>query len=576
MAVDLSDPETRDYLGNPASLTLSETADLPVGGLPAAAGAPAPGDGGEALEGSTGGDTVSAGAGVVSSLPEGGTAIPGNAMRDVSSSSGSGGGNPAHALIGSLLRKLFTEGAEPASAALDALIRRFESGGSSLDAADYSLSEDSPESVLGDLEGFGFDIGSLRDSLPDLLTLRGLFDEAGAGLSGEGFSLFGDSPESTLSDTGGLTLGADTSIEAPDGAGVSGLGGAAGSAASVLMSLGRAFGLFGDSPGVNAALTGLSPLIAPLVSAAVNTISTGVPIAQSLAAGLGSGAFMAAWNAPQIINSIDKILQGDEQIKRRFQRSADAMGLQADILGPLSNARTPEELTAALNARVGDVRSGDALASILRNNLSGTWYTDTAHNWLPDLSLVPMYEALIAMGYSDTAEPTKGDVGGVGEIVAGGGHRLIDPSEYERGGRFFQGVASDEGGQMSDVGSWGLLPGGSNARALGSPGPHATGGASAPGALGWENILRRIARAEAGPSMVSTPLVSQGGVRNTSDEGGGFIDPATGENVPVQMGPPPGYIEALKAYNPEVGAAIDAATQRSIDDYFLQMQGGNG
>ena len=566
MPVDLSDPETRDYLGNPASLTLSETADLPVGGLPAAAGAPAPGDGGEALEGSTGGDTVSAGAGVVSSLPEGGTAIPGNAIRDVSSSSGSGGGNPAHALIGSLLRKLFTEGAEPASAALDALIRRFESGGSSLDAADYSLSEDSPESVLGDLEGFGFDIGSLRDSLPDLLTLRGLFDEAGAGLSGEGFSLFGDSPESTLSDTGGLTLGADTSIEAPDGAGVSGWGGAAGSAASVLMSLGRAFGLFGDSPGVNAALTGLSPLIAPLVSAAVNTISTGVPIAQSLAAGLGSGAFMAAWNAPQIINSIDKILQGDEQIKRRFQRSADAMGLQADILGPLSNARTPEELTAALNARVGDVRSGDALASILRNNLSGTWYTDTAHNWLPDLSLVPMYEALIAMGYSDTAEPTKGDVGGVGEIVAGGGHRLIDPREYEQGGQFYPGVAQDEGGQLTGGGPWGGV----------GIGTSQTGGLSWPGAFGWEGVLRRIAGAEAGPSMVNMPLVSQGGVRNTSDEGGGFVDPETGAGVPVQMGPPPGYIEALKAYNPEVGAAIDAATQRSIDDYFLQMQGGNG
>lgn len=206
------------------------------------------------------------------------------------------------------------------------------------------------------------------------------------------------------------------------------------------------------------------------------TAATGASVGASALGGLG----LAALNAPQIVGGlVDTFDPPTEMLMRRARRGIDAANLQNGVLAPIANAG-PGGLRNALATPVGGSTSGDALAAILRNNAAGTWYGDTSHNWLPDPTLGGLRQLLARAGYTGASEPRRGDVGGVGEIVAGGGMNLLTPEEQT---------------------------------AITTPGYTSEGTPITPwidpaelGARGWEKFLRRFAGVPADtPSMFDRP-----------------------------------------------------------------------
>lgn len=183
--------------------------------------------------------------------------------------------------------------------------------------------------------------------------------------------------------------------------------------------------------------TATSPQAAQLAASALG--SSGVPAAWSagqaaVLADLGvtagtTGASLAAGAAALPFSMFAgggpfKMLLSDQESsdtqRRRYHRTADAGNLQGQTLRGLFEDRN-------LRSPVGDSTVGDAMLAILNNNLNGTYYTDTGHGWLPDYTLAPLRDRLTGMGFTGK-EPTRNDVGGVGEMIAGGG-MFLPPEE---------------------------------------------------------------------------------------------------------------------------------------------------
>lgn len=117
---------------------------------------------------------------------------------------------------------------------------------------------------------------------------------------------------------------------------------------------------------------------------------------------------------------------------QRMKRTMDANSLTGELMRGIQ--------TGDLRAPVGGSTVGDALASVLNFNRGGGWAPggDTSHAWLPDPFLRPMQSQLHGAGFLGThvdpatnqivfREPRQGDVGGVGEMVMGGGLKFVNP-----------------------------------------------------------------------------------------------------------------------------------------------------
>jgi hypothetical protein len=177
-------------------------------------------------------------------------------------------------------------------------------------------------------------------------------------------------------------------------------------------------------------------------------------LASSLASA-GSGLAFSAFAGGGPFKLVLPEGEPSERVQKRAFRTRDAQGLTGETLRGLA--------AGDLDAPVGGSNVGNTLASILHNLQSGTWYADTSHNALPDLALEPMRRALAGRGYTPT-EPTRGDVGGVGEMVAGGGNFFPEDPRVQ-GGRF-----TEDGTPIDDL------------RAGSQGGPYA-----------WNRLMRQIA-----------------------------------------------------------------------------------
>jgi hypothetical protein len=192
---------------------------------------------------------------------------------------------------------------------------------------------------------------------------------------------------------------------------------------------------------------------------------------------------------------------------------------------------------------------GDALVAMLRNNLSGTSYADNGMGWLPDLTLDPLYQTLLEMGFTG-AEPTMGDVGGVGEIIAGGGPIM------PRDRRFSSGI-----GQPTDSG---LDFSGAQDRQQQAEG----------GAVGWDRLLRAFAGVSEDAPM---PFGQSSGFSNVTPGITEILTPSDSGMVPMRVEAPlpevsPQYLETLRAYDPGVAAQIEAALRQRADAEWVDQQ----
>lgn len=293
---------------------------------------------------------------------------------------------------------------------------------------------------------------------------------------------------------------------------------------------------------------------------AVGAASAVAPIATDLAM-TGSVGLMSLWNLPSMANSLHKLIEGNEADVRRAKRTNDAKRLAGRIVGPLGNVQSPEDLSDAMLATdVGGASLGDSLASMLRFNLNGTWFTDTDHGWLPDPSYGPLLRRLEALGYTGTEvkngeiirrEPTLRDVGGVGEIVAGAGPSLIPRDMVEAYEDDFARQRNDENGPT---------PTGTYAGRTGA----------AAGALGFEGLLRRVAGVKGLPSRVtprwgSQPWDPQPTDMAAQDEGGAMV-PSRYETPQAWTD----YLASLEAFDPALAARVRAGVaaidaNRSLD-----------
>ena len=526
-----------DYLGEVAPISVTDKPALPVGTPFSPSAGPVVASDGAASTGSPAGGTLggtrpgaptlsTGSAGAISAIPsiDSGT-TPTGGVRSADGESPF----PIEALIGaggkvaSLLKSLFDlQGPEGDAAFADLDPAAFSlSGGegpaSTLDPNAFSLTSDDGSALTP--ENFSLGKFKLNANLP--AALREPFAQAlsAAGLNPKQFSLGQDAapvlrPETfSFNDDGGastlapddFSLGVDTTLDTTGGSGGLDMGGALGLAAQ-LGQLG--LNLFNqDRNGVGGAL----------VKAAVNFIGGG-----GLQAAVGEGSFnpvLAAWTLPQTAANIQEMFDpspdnNPETLKRRNQRTADADSLAAEILGSFGNGRTLDE---ALRTNIGGATVGDALASILNYNLGGGWYAGsnpgqpgTAHNWLPDPSLLPMRAFLEQAGYLGSRvengeivmrEPTRGDVGGVGEMVMSG-----SPVDA-----FADWQARQDAGDLSLQSTWHSDPQ-SPWRRLGFIDEYGQAPATVPlnaytfGPAGWEHLMRGATEALTGqkpqfPSM---------------------------------------------------------------------------
>lgn len=197
--------------------------------------------------------------------------------------------------------------------------------------------------------------------------------------------------------------------------------------------------------------------------------------------GYGASAFanpfMAAWGAPQFADSIDKILDGQETEIRRAQRTRDANALTGEFMQGLNGLD--------LAADVGGATVGDTLASILNFNLGGGWApgAGTSLGWLPDPALLGLQGLLNDRGYLGTRvengeivrrEPTRNNVGGVGEMVAGGGLTMRNPAAQPRLRELIDGFKMTDQQAVNSLEDLGI--------------PTTLGGAQA-----WNLLLRQLA-----------------------------------------------------------------------------------
>ena len=400
----MADSTSLDYLGRESPLSLNEKPALPVGGTPLGIGSPGTptASGGGSLP-SAGGTAPQSVPGVAATAPTGGAAIPGALTDSPSASPDFSGG-------AGIMDKILAGGGPIADAIKKAMMGLQAEGvtdASSLDPRNFSLSGDEGGGLTLDAQNFSFDLGGLDGIMPELLRLQGAFDEGGAVLDPAAFN-FSDPGGAAALDGGDFTLGADLDLGGVDGGA-------------------------GFSIPYGGLLTGIASLIpAFLQGGSANQIGgSAVKALLGVASGLGANAAqttgtfpMAAWNLPQIANSLAELFDpgpdnpNSTAFKRRTVRNADAASLDSEIMAPLMGARSPEELMSALKSSVGGSTVGDALAKMLEFQLGGGWFTDTAHDVLPNVEMRPTYDWLKSQGFG-SSEPTRGDVGGVGEIAIG-------------------------------------------------------------------------------------------------------------------------------------------------------------
>jgi hypothetical protein len=248
---------------------------------------------------------------------------------------------------------------------------------------------------------------------------------------------------------------------------------------------------------------------------------------------------------------------------KRAHRTHDAQGLTGETLRGIQ--------AGDLSAPVGDATVGDTLAAMLRNNLNGTHYADTGHEWLPDLSLLPLQRFLTERGFTGEREPTRGDVGGVGEMIAGGGNFLPPDLRLPE----FRGVATDSGLDFS--GDPGLREG--------------SRGAS----VGWDRLLRGIARVSPdtpapfesstgyGPLELSGNRLQAVGAAPTPWEWERFGDLSDTQRAELQpeadaQNTAAAYMSGLQSLLPETYDRVWAAKQRKDADADVRqwVAGGGG
>lgn len=303
---------------------------------------------------------------------------------------------------------------------------------------------------------------------------------------------------------------------------------------------------------------GATTLASPLVEGGVNTaveLATGAPsFADAAQTGFGGLGFMAAWNAPQMAGALFNLIEGNEAAIRRAKRDVVAKGLSRQIGGSLLRA-TAADMDSAFAQPVGGARVGDAIAAMIRFSDNGTWGFDTAHGWLPDPALAPLRRRLAGAGYSGEREPKMGDVGGVGEIVAGGGEAFIPADLYD----FLAPNLS-----QIDEGSSSLrhpLP--ESARRLGFTQAHmgsATPGSPELAAFGWDLMLRNVTERLTGQPITTPSPFTITFWRPTTeiiegtpqDEGGQpatrYVTPTNVLDIYAGADLPPGLLDRISGY----------------------------
>ena len=308
-----------------------------------------------------------------------------------------------------------------------------------------------------------------------------------------------------------------------------------------------------------------APVIKAGVDAGIATaqgLAPGAAFASSLASGAAALPFMMFMGGGPL-KAILPDTEPTERLRRRAGRNRDAQSLQAQILRPIVGARTPADLDAAFAQKVGGASIGDALASMVGFNLSGDWYGGAAgHQWLPDLALVPLQRYLREHGYRGTQveqgeivrrEPSQGDVGGVGEIMAGAGGLLLTPEDVAR----YQGdpIQTDNGPDYSSTHLQKLQ-----------------GGA---GALGWNNVLRRLTGIVTG-QPITAPSVFDLTVGDTDRR---ILD-AEGSAAGLRDTPTAweSYLTDLDAFDPGAGRLVreGAARRQDMEDARREAMSAGG
>lgn len=573
-----NDPTTVDYLGREAPLTLADRPALPTGEAFTLATAPPTSSGGGttppggsapagpgALRGPTGAPSqaalsrfLSMVTGGPAPLPEGqkpGGAIetgPAGAVMTAPPSDGTDAALAAsdgEGLLASILQaggtvekilKNIAEAAAQRGGSDFTSGLAFTETGDVLSPRDFSL-DGEPGEALAPAD-FTLDAGTLNAIMPDLLRLRGSFDEGGAILNPSNFDLSGAEGGSVLNpgDFSLLPGQIDPSV-------LDRILGTVGSAVPIASILGNAaLGALNsnDPMGSIAKSVGLAM---PMIGG----VAAGLSLADAASAASG-GAVGALWNIPQMAMALYTLINGGEHDSkeaqiRRFKRTRDAGQLQGEILRPLFEARTSDDFVNALAAPVtGGSNVGDALANILWNNIQGTWYADTAHQWLPDLSLLPLLTVLQNLGYTGQTEPHLRNVGGVGEIVQGGG-RFLPPDPR------FEGRPT----LMDAGGGEGMIEGPDYAQ--GSRG----------GSVGWDRALRDLTEAITGqPITAPEPFTSRTGY-GTLDFSSPFGPVAPTERYDIAR-----YGD-MSAMDPETRARAEAdvASHNQAADYLSALQG---
>ena len=324
------------------------------------------------------------------------------------------------------------------------------------------------------------------------------------------------------------------------------------------LTAGDASSLVGLGAGIGSALTDDPAAKAGLATAAYGASAIASP-------------FTAAWGAPQFADTMWKLINGQEEKMRWIKRQGQATQLSGAVASGTKLATEylrDGDLDGAkrvLGTTIGGARLGDSLAAMVHHNQAGTWWTDTSHGWFPDPALKPLQEQLKAMGYEYRGggpEAEQGHVGGVGEMVAGGGAQLLPPDIL---GFLTQNLANmDEGGPTMGP------PLTDSARRLGIT-EDLVGSAgqslSDPrlGALGWNYYLRQMAEAATGQTS-DLPLsasfafdaVRQQPTYKNADEGG------TGESAP-----PTGRAEALARYDEPTRAQIQGWLDQRAEERIM-------
>ena len=318
-----------------------------------------------------------------------------------------------------------------------------------------------------------------------------------------------------------------------------------------------------------ASLLGSAPALNPQYAADLANLGLTAGSLGSTLASAGSGLLFSGFAGGGPFKALLSDAEPSERIERRMRRNRDAQSLTGETRRGLTERD--------LDAPVGGANVGNTLASILNFNQGGGWYTDTSHGWLPDPALPGLQGLLHARGFPGTQvengqivrrEPTRGDVGGVGEMVAGGGPML--PPEQRR--YLPSGFPTFTPGTYASNYSGDIQHGGENREAdlaAGSQG----------GAVGWDRLLRQLSGqpGEYGPETFAPPFDQASGygvppkfVEGHSEDGtpGLFVEP--------QAALSPEYLsQATVALGPDVAERMRQAAQtRAEARAAMSVRGG--